>query len=67
MSSAPATPQKSQESAVLKEILAGQQVLADRMTRMESSPMSLPSPSARVEADELGAGGVSPQVTALAE
>ena len=29
--------------------------------------MSLPSPPARVEADELGAGGVSPQVTALAD
>ena len=66
-SSAPVTPRPSQEDAVLKDILSGQQALAERMTRMESSPQSMPSPPARVEVGDLGATEVSPQVAALAD
>ena len=67
-SSAPATPVKDQkEASLLREILDGQRVLADRLAKVESSPPALPRPPQRVEEDDARVAEVSPEVTALAD
>ncbi len=52
---------------MLKEILDGQRVLADRLAKVESTPPALPRPPQSVEDDGVGVAEVSREVTALAD